>query len=105
MFGVDDICKWSSENWWNTYNKCKTELSNDEWNRVEDFIHKNKFDDTFETDSKLVKQLLEFYNRNAKSMVEKDSDLFQMKLIYDKQPIIKNRIHKPKYNEEENEDY
>ena len=105
LFGTDDICKWSSTNWWKAFTKCHKELTEDEWSKVENYIHRNKFDDSFESDSTVIKQLLEFYNRNTKSMIEKESELFQLKLIYDKQPLIQNRIHKPKYTKEENEDY
>lgn len=101
-FGTNDICNWSSENWWKTYNKCKNKLSEKEWNNVLDIIHSNNFSDENinKTSSKLAKELLAYYNKNTKAMVETESDLYQMKLAYDKKPIMQNRMHRHKESEE-----
>ncbi len=93
LFGNDDICRWSSSNWWNTYKDCENSLSEKEWARLLEIIHSNKFSDENTVESELGKTLLSFYEKNRKSMVEKDSDLFRMKQEYDESPIIKNKLH------------
>ena len=93
LFGNDDICRWSSSNWWNTYKDCENSLSEKEWARLLEIIHSNKFSDENTVESELGKTLLSFYEKNRKSMVEKDSDLFRMKQEYDENPIIKNKLH------------
>lgn len=93
LFGNDGICQWSSDNWWNTYKECEKSLSELEWNNLLKIIHANKFSDEYTVESDLGKKLLSFYEKNRKVMVEKDSDLFRMKQVYDANPIIKNKLH------------
>ena len=93
LFGNDDICEWSSVNWWAVYKECEKNLSAEEWNELLDIIHSNHFSENKMVKSELGKKLLSFYEKNRKSMVEQNSDLFKMKQEYDANPIIKNKLH------------
>ena len=99
LFGNDDICQWSTENWWKTYKECEATVSEQDWERILKIIHSNIFSEEQETKSELEKKLLSFYAKNRKAMVEKESDLFKMKQEYDANPIIKNKLHGRKKKE------
>lgn len=93
ILGSDDICCWSTDSWWNSFEKCKETLPKQDWNKVLNYIHKNKFSEEYPIKNKEAEKLLDFYAKNKKNMVETDSDFMKLKEEYDKNPIIKNRIH------------
>ena len=88
LFGDSSICYFSTENWWKTYCKCKTELPENEWNHLLDIIHNNDFNNVVLDDySGIAMDLLSFYVDNRKAKMEIGSDLYKMKVEYEKQPI------------------
>ena len=84
LFGNDDMCRWSVENWWKTYNECRKNFNQKEWGEILSVIHSNDFknDQLISTDSKFSEELLTFY-KNTKMMVEEKSELFKLKKVYD----------------------
>ncbi|MDY4831658.1 MAG: hypothetical protein SO161_03890, partial [Treponema sp.] len=93
ILGSDSICSWSTSSWWESYEKCKDSLSLQDWKKVLEYIHKNKFSEEYPIKNKKAEKLLDFYTKNKKNMVETDSDFLKLKKAYDENPIIKNRMH------------
>ena len=64
------------------------------WEKVNETIHRNDFDDIesrfHNTDAC---RLLSYYCNYRKDIVEKDTDLYLMKQVYDAAPTIKAKLH------------
>jgi hypothetical protein len=84
----------SVQAWWKCYNNCKNRLSNKEWTETILFIHNNNFETENNFKNPHIKILVSFYRNNRKSIIEKDSELYQMKQEYDKKPTVKLTRHK-----------
>ena len=94
LFGNDLICESSTDSWWQLYNHCKETLPPDIWERVNDTIHRNDFEDIdgrFQNSE--ARRLLSYYSNYRKDIVEKDTDLFLMKRKYDEAPTIVAKLH------------
>ncbi len=78
----------STHAWWKCYNKCKNSVSRKEWDDIKRFIHENNFDIINQFDKPQIKHLLSFYQKNRKSIIESDTELYQMKQVYDQNPIM-----------------
>ncbi len=78
----------SAQAWWKCYNKCRISVSSDEWNDIEQFIHKNNFDLITQFDKPQIKNLLAFYQKNRKSIIESDTELYRIKQVYDQNPTM-----------------
>ena len=78
----------SAQAWWKCYNKCKISVSSEEWNDIEQFIHKNNFDLITQFDKPQIKNLLAFYQKNRKSIIESDTELYRIKQVYDQNPTM-----------------
>lgn len=83
----------SVQAWWKSYNECKNMLSPEEWTNVEVFIHTNNFDNDNQFDCPQVRNLISFYQNNRKSIIELDTELYQMKQEYDLNPTMKLSRH------------
>ncbi len=89
ILGDSSICDYSTSNWWKTYCKCETDLPKSQWNKLLNIIFNNDFKSIkIENYSGLSKKLLSFYVDNRKAKMEEDSDLYKMKVEYEKQPIL-----------------
>lgn len=93
ILGSDDICCWSTDSWWESYEDCKKSLSDQDWNIVLKYIHDNDFTEIYPIRNSKVVKLLDYYTKNKKKMVEEDSDFIKLKKAYDENPIIKNKMH------------
>lgn len=90
-YSLEDV---STQAWWKCFNECKDSFSENEWNDVLKFIHKNDFDYSSDIFKKpLAIKLLSFYKNNRKSIIEQNSDLYIMKKEYDKNPTMKLTRH------------
>lgn len=78
----------SAQAWWKCYNECKNSVSPKEWNDIELFIHENNFDVVNQCDKPQIKQLNSFYQNHRKSIIESNTELYQMKQIYDQKPTV-----------------
>lgn len=90
ILGSDTICNLSTPKWWDLYQDCKSTLGSEEWESVESYIHKNNFYDTLPENisSAKAKKLLMFYVNYRGSFLDINSDLYKMKVEYDKNPIM-----------------
>lgn len=95
IFGNDDVCKLSTNYWWELYQKCQKELDVQEWNKLTNYIHNNDFnlvvDDTY---SPLAKELLIYYIDSRKDILKEGTELYLMKLEYDKNPTYISFLEK-----------
>lgn len=78
----------SVQAWWECYNDCKNSVSVEEWANIELFIHTNNFDSNNQFDNPKVKTLIAFYQNNRKSIIESNTELYQMKQEYDLNPTM-----------------
>lgn len=78
----------STQAWWGCYKDCKNSLTVKEWEDVIDYIHKNDFENNCCFSNPLVIKLLSFYENNRKAIIEPDTELYKMKVEYDKNPTL-----------------
>ena len=83
----------STQAWWDCYNECKSTLSEEMWEKVLMYIHKNEFEENNHFTNPLVVKLLSFYENNRKAIIDPDTELYRMKLEYDKSPTIELKKH------------
>lgn len=90
ILGNDTICELSTPKWWKLYQECKETLKREEWEAIERYIHKNNFNDTLpnEITSEKANRLLKFYINYRGNILDKDADLYKMKVEYDKNPTM-----------------
>ena len=90
LFNDIKICNYSTEKWWKTYCKCERELPTEDWVKIQNIIFQNDFN-TIDLNeySGLAKELLEFYKEHRKSKMEIGTDLYKMKVKYEKEPLQK----------------
>lgn len=95
LFGNDDVCKLSTNYWWDLFQRCQQELNPKEWSRLIDYMHHNDFDLVIDDSySLLAKELLSFYIDSRKDILHKGTDLYLMKLEYDKNPTYISFLEK-----------
>ena len=88
LFNDTSICNYSTEKWWKIYCKCKKELPKEDWENLQKVIFQNDYNSiNLENYSSLAKELLGFYIEHRKSKMEKGTDLYKMKVEYEKDPI------------------
>ncbi|MBO4739600.1 MAG: hypothetical protein J5606_08585 [Bacteroidales bacterium] len=83
----------STQAWWICFNECRITLSKKDWNEVLDYIHKNDFENNSHFTNPIVIKLLSFYENNRKAIIDTKTELFKMKLEYDKNPIQELKRH------------
>lgn len=84
----------STQSWWKCFTECEKNLTPSEWDTVKAFIHANNFDNTIHISTNpAIIDLLSFYKNNRKAITEKGSELYIMKLEYDKNPTLKTKSH------------
>ncbi len=83
----------STQAWWECYNECKKSLSEEMWEEVLKYIHKNEFEDNNHFSNPLVVKLISFYENNRKAIIDPDTELYRMKLEYDKNPTLELKKH------------
>lgn len=93
-----DLKNMSVQLWWKCYNECKSSISSGEWELVDTYIHTNNFDAEYPVKKQIVEDLLYFYQNNRKSIIEDGTDLFKMKVEYDKNPTVTLTRHGKKQN-------
>lgn len=94
ILGNDSMCESSTQVWWKTFQDCKKNLPADEWQEVLEVIHKNEFE--YNTDrftEPQVKKLFAYYINYRKAVVEEGTDLYRLKLEYDKNPTQELKRH------------
>ncbi len=98
LFGHDTICMFSTERWWNAYTQCQRRVSPQTWNRVLQYIHTNDFNNEFGTYKNEVKVLLSYYIDRKQDILDKNTPIYKMKQIYDKNPTKDPKRHNHKSN-------
>lgn len=94
-----DFYKSSTQAWWTLFQNCEQSLSADEWERVKKVIHKNDFENiSAKFSNPKVQELLAYYINYRKDVVEYDTDLYKLKLEYDKNPTLEAKRHGRKRN-------
>lgn len=94
LLGSDVVCTNSTQDWWDTFTKCKKQLSDDEYKMTLDIIHGNKFESSSNIIKKpIVQKLINYYVNNRKAVVEQNTDLYMMKQEYDKNPTRETKRH------------
>ena len=89
LFGDEEICELSTPAWWNLYNECKQALSEEDWQCVVDFIHKNEFYiEPQGITHPLAIKLTKYYINYRGDILNNDSKLFKMKAEYDLNPTM-----------------
>ena len=89
LFGDDSICNLSTPQWEKLYKECKSELSEQEWISINDYIHKNEFQSTpIEINNEKALRLLNYYLNYRGAILDTDSRLSRMKAEYDKNPAM-----------------
>lgn len=89
LFGDEEICELSTPVWWNLYNECKQALSDEEWQCVVDFIHKNEFYiEPQGITHPLAIKLTKYYINYRGDILNNDTKLFKMKAEYDLNPTM-----------------
>lgn len=94
ILGNDSIYENSTDAWWSTFQDCKKNLQAEEWQEVLEIIHKNEFE--YSTDkftNPQVRRLFAYYVNYRKTVVEQGSDLYKLKLEYDKNPTQELKRH------------
>lgn len=100
ILGNDDVCKLSTNYWWDLYQRCEKELDPKEWQNLIDYIHNNDFNLVIdERYSPLAKELLMYYIDSRKEILQKGTHLYIMKLEYDKKPTYISYAEK-KHNQQ-----
>ena len=94
LFENDSVCHFSVFNWWNCYQKCQSELSNEEWQRLENKIFTNEFNGELIGFSGLALDLLSYYTSFRKDIVTPGTQMYIMRLEYEKKPFIASRFNK-----------
>lgn len=88
------VCNNSTIAWKTSFLECKNNLSNTEWERILDIIHKNNFENiSLKEFPEEVKKLLNFYVNHKQAVIDENTDLKFMKSEYDKNPTIKLKRH------------
>jgi len=82
--------------WRNAWKNCKSNLSEDEWQRLLDYIHLNTFteDENAKFTGEYEQELLNFYTNYRKDIVTPGTELYELKQQYDKHPTIELRRKK-----------
>jgi hypothetical protein len=82
--------------WRNAWKNCKSNLSEDEWQRLLDYIHLNTFteDENAKFTGECEQELLNFYTNYRKDIVTPGTKLYELKQQYDKHPTIELRRKK-----------
>lgn len=89
-----DFFKSSTQAWWSLFQDCEQSLSADEWERVKKVIHKNDFENiSTKFSNTKVQELLAYYINYRKDVVESGTDLYRLKLEYDKKPTLEAKRH------------
>lgn len=89
-----DFYKSSTQAWWTLFQNCEQSLSADEWERVKKVIHKNDFENiSTKFSNTKVQELLAYYINYRKDVVESGTDLYRLKLEYDKKPTLEAKRH------------
>lgn len=83
----------STQTWWECYNECKKSLPEEMWEEVLRYIHNNEFEEDNYFTNPLVVKLISFYENNRKAIIDPDTELYRMKLEYDKSPILELKKH------------
>ncbi|MDD3480061.1 MAG: hypothetical protein PHI42_06725 [Paludibacteraceae bacterium] len=89
-----DFYKSSTQAWWTLFQDCEQTLSADEWAIVKQVIHNNDFENTSAkfSNPKII-ELLAYYINYRKDVVESGTDLYRLKLEYDKKPTLEAKRH------------
>lgn len=87
---LDTIKDYGTEHWRKCWRKCMTTLDDKTKMEVLDIIHLNEFkNDTINTfKDPLVKELLSYYSSQRNDIINPNSELYQLKKIYDANPTI-----------------
>ena len=94
-----DFYKSSTQAWWTLFQDCKHSLSANEWEKVKRVIHKNDFENiSGKFSNSKVQELLAYYINYRKDVVELGTDLYRLKLEYDKNPTHEAKRHGRKRN-------
>lgn len=97
ILGDDSMYESSTQAWWDTFQDCKENLPVNEWQEILEIIHKNEFEyNTARFTKPQVRKLLAYYVNYRKAVVEEGTDLYKLKLEYDKNPLQKLKRHKNK---------
>lgn len=93
---LDNINGLGPIHWRESWNKCKTKLSEEEWGKVLDVIHSNEFSaETRECfDDNDVRFLLGYYKNFRNDISTPGTELYELKKDYDSHPIIELRRNK-----------
>lgn len=86
----------STVNWRKSWVECMSSISDNEKQQVLEIIHTNVFNEETQTQfhNAKIKKLLSYYTNYRKDIVTEGSDLFRLKLEYDKEPTMALRRKK-----------
>ena len=94
ILGNDLMYEHSTDAWWDTFQNCQKNLPDEEWQEVLEVIHKNEFEYSINKFTKPeVRKLFAYYINYRKAVVEQGTDLYKLKLEYDKNPTQELKRH------------
>lgn len=93
---LDNVNGLGPNHWRESWNLCRTKLTEEEWNKVLNVIHRNEFsienNDCF--DDKDVRKLLAYYKNFRNDISNPKTELYKLKKEYDSHPTIQLRRSK-----------
>ncbi|MCD7972447.1 MAG: hypothetical protein LUG18_07240 [Candidatus Azobacteroides sp.] len=85
----------STQNWRDCWSGCKQDLDEKDWQYTLSIIHNNNFGTTpIENSHPQIARLLNFYTNYRKDIITPDTELYNLKQEYDKNPTYKLRKNK-----------
>ncbi len=87
---MNDKHHFSVKSWRETWNTCKNEMSEDDWEKLLGIIHSNQFDESVKEQFSNIsaRSLLDFYIFNRANIIDKNSPFYDLKREYDSNPLI-----------------
>lgn len=85
-----------TKQWRMAWKECKEALTEEDWNNLLEYIHKNSFneEDKSKFNSKEAQYLLSFYTNFRKDIITPGTELYKLKAEYDSHPTIELRRKK-----------
>lgn len=83
---LDEIGEKGTKHWEACWKKCKSTLSEEEWNTIEDLIHQNNVTDetVLACENELARELLSYYVSFRKDIITPGTELYCLKQQFDK---------------------